>query len=198
MKTWFQVSSLLCAWACVPLYAGAQSQPPAPQQPGYSVSVRQLSIPAKAAHEFEQGMDRLEKKDAAGSLPHFQRAIAEYGSYFEAYDEMGVANLKLGRMSDAERAFRKSIDVSGGQYAHPFLALGSILDEQERFAEAESATAKGLALEPGSWLGHYYRALALYGLNRLVEAVKSAHEALRCKIDFPEAHLLLAKVHGRQ
>ena len=66
---------------CAPLYSTAQSQPA-----GYAVSVRELSIPPKALHAFEQGVELLAKKDPAGSLPHFQRAIAEYAGYYEAYD----------------------------------------------------------------------------------------------------------------
>jgi tetratricopeptide (TPR) repeat protein len=38
----------------------------------------------------------------------------------------------------------------------------------------------------------------LFGLNRLVEAEKSVHDALRQKSDFPEAYLLLADIHSRE
>jgi tetratricopeptide (TPR) repeat protein len=177
---------------CVPIYSSAQSQ-----HPGYAVSVRELSIPPKALHAFEQGIELLAKKDPAGSLAHFQRAVLEYSGYYEAYDRIGAADLKLWRIMEAEQAFRKSIDLSGGQYAHPLLALGAILDEQEKFAEAESVIHKGLDLAPESWAGHYYLALAFFGLNRFVEAEKSVHEALRRKTDFPEAYLLLADIHSR-
>jgi tetratricopeptide (TPR) repeat protein len=193
MKRKFLTSGLLCTCLCVPLLVTAQSQ-----QSGFEVSVRELRIPPKALHEFQLGVELLAKKDAAGSLPHFQHATSEYPGYYEAYDRIGAANLKLSRLREAERAFRKSIDVSGGQYAHPLLALGAILDEQEKFAEAESVIRKGLGLDPDSWRGEYYLGLALYGLNRLAEAEKSVHEALRWKTDFPEAHLLLAKIHSRQ
>jgi len=186
-------SWLLFACMCVPLHSSAQSQ-----QHGYAVSVRELSIPPKALRAFEQGIELLAKKDAAGSLARFQRAIQEYAGYFEAYDRMGAANLKLWRLPEAEQAFRKSIDVSGGQYAHPLLALGAILDDQEKFAEAEAVLHKGLVLDPESWTGHYYLALALFGLNRLEEAENSVHEALRRKSDFPEAYLLLADIHRRE
>jgi tetratricopeptide (TPR) repeat protein len=193
MRTWIRTSWLLFACMCVSPHASAQSQ-----QSSYAVSVRELRIPPKALCAFEQGMERLAKKDSAGSLPLFQRAIQEYSGYYEAYDKMGVANLKLWRISEAEEAFRKSIDLSGGLYAHPLLALGSILDDREKFAEAESVTRKGLDQEPESWAGHYYLALALYGLNRLADAEKSARDALGWKADFPEVHLLLAKIHSHE
>jgi tetratricopeptide (TPR) repeat protein len=177
----------------MPIHSSAQTQPSQ-----NVVSVRELSIPLKAQRAFEQGLECLAKKDAAGSLVHFQQAIAEYAGYYEAYDRIGAADLKLWRVADAEQSFRKAIDLSGGQFAHPLIALGAILNDQEKFAEAESVTRKGLNLQPDSWSGHYYLGLALFGLNRLLDAEKSAREALHWKSDFPEAELLLADIHGRE
>jgi tetratricopeptide (TPR) repeat protein len=161
------------------------------------VTLRELRIPPKASRAFEQGMNCLAKKDFAGSLPHFQQAIAEYAGYYEAYDRIGAADLKLWRTDDAEQAFRKAIDLSGGQLAHPLLALGAILNGQHKFAEAASITRKGLDLDPDSWTGHYYLGLALFNLHQLAEAEQNVQEALRAKANFPEARLLLADIHSR-
>jgi tetratricopeptide (TPR) repeat protein len=193
MRRVVRTSWLLIACICVPLHSSAQTQ-----QSSYAVSVRELLIPPKAFHAFEQGIEQLAKKDPAGSLPHFQRAISEYEGYYEAYDKLGTANLKLFHVQEAEQAFRKSIDVSGGQYAHPLFALGAILDDRKEFAEAAAVIRKGLNLDPDSWTGHYYLGLALFGLDRLEEAGQSAREALLRKADFPSAHLLLADIHCRE
>jgi tetratricopeptide (TPR) repeat protein len=178
---------------CLPLAAAAQSR-----SSSNTVTLRELSIPAKAVRAFEQGLDCLAKNNPAGSLPHFQRAVEEYAGYYEAYDRIGAANLKLRYIPEAEQAFRKAIEVSGGQYAHPLLALGAILDQREKFDEAESVTRKGLALDPQSWAGHYYLALAMFSTNRLAEAEQSVRDALHWKADFPQAHLLLAEIHSRE
>jgi tetratricopeptide (TPR) repeat protein len=162
------------------------------------VSVRELSIPRKALRAFQKGAELLAKQDAAGSLPHFQRAVAEFACFYEAYYKMGVADLKLWRVADAEQAYRRSIELSGGQYAQPLLGLGVLLDYQEKFAEAEGLTRKGLDLDPTSWAAHYSLGWALLGLNRLEEAEKSIREALRWKTDCAEAQLLLADVHNRE
>jgi tetratricopeptide (TPR) repeat protein len=140
----------------------------------------------------------MAKNDPAASLAHFQQAVEEYAGYYEAYDRIGAADLKLWHIPEAEQAFRKAIEVSGGQYAHSLLALGAILDQREKFDEAESVTRKGLDLDPESWTGHYYLALAMFGRNRLAEAEQSVHNALHWKADFPQAHLLLAEIHSRE
>jgi tetratricopeptide (TPR) repeat protein len=188
-----QIAFLLLAFICMPSHLSAQSQPSAGV-----VSLRELSIPSKALRAFEQGMECMAKQDAAGSLPHFQRAIAEFAGYYEAYDRMGAADLKLWRLADAEQAFREAIELSGGQYAHPLVALGAILNANKQFAEAEAVTRKGLRLAPDSWTGQYYLALALFGLNRLEDAENSVRVSLRLKPEFAEAHLLLADIHSRQ
>jgi tetratricopeptide (TPR) repeat protein len=162
------------------------------------VSVRELSIPSKAVRAFDQGVELLAKKDAVGSLSQFQRAISEFAGYYEAYYKMGVADLRLRRFADAEQAFRKSMDLSGNQYAPPLLALGAVLIYQEKFAEAEEVTQKGLDLDPASWSGHYFLGWALFGLNRLEEAENSVREALRWKSDSSEARLLLVDIHSRE
>jgi tetratricopeptide (TPR) repeat protein len=131
-------------------------------------------------------------------LPHFQRAISEFAGYYEAYDRMGAADLKLWRLPEAEQAFRKSIELSGGRFAHPLLALGAILDDAGKFAEAETLTRKGLDLDPDSWTGHYYLGIALSGLNQLENAEQALREAVRLNTNFPEALLLLADIHGRK
>lgn len=195
MKT--SVGIILLALACICTPSPTSAQAPSYGDPNV-VSVRELSIPPKAQHEFDEGMRCLQKRDPAGSLPHFQRAVLEYAGYYEALDRIGAAQLKLSHLPEAEEAFRKSIEVSGGQFAHPFFALGAILDEREQFAEAASVTGKGLGLDPNSWTGHYYLALAQMGLDRLADAEKSLQESLQHKADFAQAYLMLAEIHARK
>jgi tetratricopeptide (TPR) repeat protein len=193
MRTKLRISWLLVACLFLPLLSRAQS-PEAHQM----VSVRELSIPHKALHDFQKGLDLLAKKDAAGSLPHFQRAVAEFANFYEAYYKIGVANLMLWRLPDAEQAYRRSIELSGGQFAQPLLALGVVLGYEHKFVEAEGITRQGLDLDPTSWVGHYSLGWVLFGLNRLDEAKKCVSEALHWKADSPEPRLLLADIHNRE
>jgi tetratricopeptide (TPR) repeat protein len=188
-----RISWLLVALLSLPLLSSAQSS-----ESKYAVSVRDLSIPPKALHAYQQGAVLLLKKDAVGSLPYFQRAVAGYAGYYEAFYEIGVANLKLLRVPEAEEAFRRSIELSGGQYVRSQFALGAVLEYREQFAEAEGVVRKGLDLDAASWTGHYYLARALLGLNRMEEAEKSVREALSRKANSVEALRLLADIHGAE
>ena len=164
----------------------------------YAVSVRELRIPGKARNAFEKGLERLAKNDAVGSRTQFVRATLVFPDYYEAYYHMGVADLRLGREEDAAQAFQKAIDLSGGHYAWAQFALGLLLCRQGEYAEAETVIRKGLDVDGSPATGHLFLSVALFRLNRLEDAERSAREALLRKPGFAWAYLVLADVHGRR
>ena len=167
-------------------------------QNGSLVSARELGIPPKARKEYEKGQkSKLKEKDPTRSLAHFQRAVAEFPSYYEAYLQMGIAYQQLGQKAEAEKAIRESIELSGESFADADFALSELLDEQERYSDAEKAARQGLLMKPNSWAGQYVLGWALLGSNQLKEAEESAQKALLLNQDFAKAHLLLASIHIR-
>lgn len=162
---------------------------------GSSVSVRELSIPQRARNAYNKGIDRLAKRDPAGSLAHLQRAASEFPNFYEAYYAMGLAQLNLGRNAEAQQAYQQSIEMSGGHYAAPHFGLSALLCAQQRFAEAEPVIRKALELDPGFGPGHFTLAWALFGLNRLDQAEKNAHETVIREPNLAPAHLLLANIY---
>ena len=148
---------------------------------------------------MQKGVDRLYgKQDSKGSLKHFQRAVAEVPSYYEAYLQMGVAYMRLEQAAEAEQAVRKSIELSEGRYSEAHFALAQLLSNADRFAEAEPVARRGVELDGDAWQGHYELARALVGLNRLDAAEKSAQEARTRKPDFAVVYLILANIHIRK
>jgi tetratricopeptide (TPR) repeat protein len=164
----------------------------------YAVSVRELRIPVKARNAFEKGLERLAKNDAVGSRTQFLRATTAFPNYYEAYYHIGVADLRLGREEEAAQAFQKAIDLSGGRYARAQFALGLLLCRRVEYAEAETVIRRGLDVDGSSATGHFFLSVALFHLNRLEEAEKSAREALLRKPGFAWAYLVLADVHARR
>jgi tetratricopeptide (TPR) repeat protein len=172
---------------------------PTPIEPaGYKVSVRDLKVPGKARHEFEKGLQHLQKKDIAGGLDHFKEATHAYPDYYEAYYQIGVANMELRRGDEAEHALQRAIDLSGGGYAEAQFALGALLCDRQAFVDAERVLRRAINLDANSWKGHLFLGQALFGQNRLAEAEKSAREALLRRSDIASAHILLANIHIRR
>jgi tetratricopeptide (TPR) repeat protein len=163
-----------------------------------TVSLHQLQIPEKARTAFNKGAQRLAAKDFAGSITEFQKAIAAYDEFYEAYYKLGIASLELHINDAAEVAFRKSIDLSDSKFAPPLFGLGLTLGNEKQFADAESYIRAGLQLEPTSASGHFALAWVLYSAQRIVEAEESAREAVLYNPNLAMAHLLLAQIHRRQ
>lgn len=163
-------------------------------QSNYTVSIRELKIPAKARDEFRDGLERLGRNDLAGSLKYFAKATRAFPGYFEAYYNIGVADAALGRFDEAMRAFQTSIDLSGGRYARAQFGYGYLLCQEGKANEAEKIIRRGLEVEDVAPEGYVILSEALMLLNRPDEAEKSAQEALLRNPDFPGTYLALADV----
>jgi tetratricopeptide (TPR) repeat protein len=162
------------------------------------VSVRELKTSDKAAKTFAKGTQLLLKGQAAQSLAYFDSAIAEDPTYYRAYHNLGIAYLRLGRIQEAERAFQKAIDLTGGGYAPADFAMGLALSQDEDYRRAETVIQRGLEIDPGSATGKFSLAMAQFALNRLAEGERSAEQALWRNRDFPEAYFLMAAIHERE
>jgi len=187
-----------CAWIAVwTPRANAQLSSFTPTKKTPTVSVRELHRPSKARDEFERGLRRLEKRDPAGSLKHFNAAIQISGDYYEVYYHRGIAEMQLGKSDEALQSFQRAIDLSDGRYARAQFGYGLILCRQDKLEEAERIVRQGLETDATIADGHVVLGFVLLKLNRSDEAEKSAREALR--LNDPHAakgYLVLADVDG--
>jgi tetratricopeptide (TPR) repeat protein len=166
--------------------------------PDATVSVRQLRIPERAKFAFNKGAQKLAAKDYAGSIAEFEKAIAAYDDFYEAYYKIGIANLEMQASEAAEAAFRRSIALSESKYTPPLFGMGLALASQKQFADAETFVRAGLQIEPTSPSGLLALGWVLFSAQRVVEAEKSAREAILYNPNLAMAHLLLAQIHRRQ
>lgn len=178
--------------------SSSASSAPAASTSQYVVSVQELKMSGKAHKAFDKGTALLQRGDAAGSLLYFHQAIAEYPGHYRAYYNLGVAHYRLGHIADAEQAFQKSIDLTGGAYGPSQFAMGMVLCQERDFHQAETVIMRGLDVDPGSATGKYFLGWAQFALNRLVDAEKSVQQALLRRASFAEAYFLLARIHQRQ
>jgi tetratricopeptide (TPR) repeat protein len=159
--------------------------------------VRDLKIPGKARNAYNKGTQRFEQRDWSGSVVEFQRAIAAYKDFYEAYYKIGLADLELQLGKEAEAAFRKSIELSEGRFAPAMFGLGLTLGDAKQFDDALAFIRSGLTLEPTSARGNFTLAWVLYTSGRVVEAEQSAKQAVLYSPNFALAHLLLAQIDRR-
>lgn len=163
---------------------------------GNSISAHELSLPAKARDLMESGKKKLyQEKDSARAVADFQQAVSLAPGYYEAYYQLGMAYANSGNRDDAEKSFRKSIEVSGGKYGEPEIAIGTLQLERKETAEGEKSIRRGLQLNPNLWLGHYELGKALFIRNHLVEAEQSAEQARSLAPAVPVIYRLLSNIH---
>jgi len=175
-----------------------KNNPAAPASADPTVSVHKLSIPAKARKSFDKGDRLLAAHDPAAGIAEYQRALKSFPDYYEAYYKIGLAEIEREHGREAEAAFRKAIELSGGRFAPALSGLSLVLCVERRFDEAAAAARQNLELDETDSTGHYALGLAFFALAQIPEAQKEVLEALRYRPKFPEPYLLLAQVHVRQ
>jgi tetratricopeptide (TPR) repeat protein len=161
-----------------------------------TISTHELSMPAKARDLMESGKKKLyEDKNSPGGVADFQQAISLAPGYYEAHYQLAMAYLSLGNASEAEKSFRKSIEVSGDKYGEAEVRLGTILLDQGNAAGGEKAIRRGLQLNPNFWLGHYELGRALLDAKHIREAQDSAEQARLLAPGTAIVYRLLANIH---
>jgi tetratricopeptide (TPR) repeat protein len=164
-----------------------------------SVTAHELSMPQKARDLVESGRKKLyQGKDAQGGLADFVQAVGEAPGYYEAYYQIAMADLNLGKRDDAEKNFRKSVEVSGGAYGDAQIGLGTMMLDRGSFAEGEKTIRRGIELSPGSWLGHYELGRALLNEHKNSEALESGKLARSLAPNAPIIYRLLSNIHLRE
>lgn len=181
----------------VVLYLKKSNAAPNPSSSGGIVSVRDLMVPEKARRFYEKGMERLAKQDPTGGLEEFHKATTAYPDYYQAHLQIGLTNMQLSRLDEAEAALQKAIDVSSGREAAPQFALATLFCQRHDFAAAERVARRGMERDTSSWRGPLLLGQALFGENQLDDAERQAREALLRKPNAAEAYALLADIHLR-
>ena len=161
-----------------------------PEGPKGAVDARVAQIPTAARREFGLGEERMQAHDSPGSIEHFQKAIAIYANYAEAYQLLGVAHLELGKAVDAEPELQKAVELEP-KLATAYFALGICRNQLAKYPEAEVALAHGLELAPDSADGHYHIAEAYWNLGRFDDSEPHARKALTLNPDMAPAHVLI-------
>jgi tetratricopeptide (TPR) repeat protein len=164
-----------------------------------SVSAHELSMPAKARDLMSAGKRKLyTDKNAQGALEDFQSAIAAAPGYYEAYYQVGMAYLSLGKRDDAEINFRKSIELSSDKYCEADVGLGTLMLDRLDFAQGEKTVRHAVELNPDYWLGQYELGRALLDQDKIAEALKSADQAKSLAPSAAVVYRLLSNIHLRQ
>jgi len=121
---------------------------------GFFVLLLQTSVIAQGEEEspnaiaiFNNAQDLHEKGDLAGAIALYDKALKIVPEFPEAEYQRGVAEMSLGKADEAEKSFRRAIELRP-DWTLAMAGLGSLLVGQEKFAEADRLLQKVIELEP--------------------------------------------------
>lgn len=166
--------------------------------PGAAVSVTSLLAPKNARKEFEKGEKDARNKHLDSATKHLERAVAEYGAYAVAWNDLGQIYAAGQHPEEARRAFAKAI-TADPQYIPPCMGLAQLELQHGRYEDAIEAAGRALKLYPGSAIASFIQAVANLRLNRLDAAEKSARDAENGPHqNIPQVHVLRADIFLRK
>ncbi|MGE0157965.1 MAG: tetratricopeptide repeat protein [Gemmatimonadales bacterium] len=137
--------------------------------------------------------EAAERKVAEIKLGGYGLALAGGGDDARLRYNMGIAEASLGRLAEAEEAFRAALRLDP-RMPEAWVNLGIVLHRQDRVAEAAAAYERALGLDPSSASAHHNLSIALDELSRGAEAERHVRQAIASDSTFAPAHKRLARL----
>jgi len=171
--------------------------PPHPESE--AISAHELAMPEAARDLVDSGKKKLyTDKNAQAALHDFQSATEKAPTFYEAYYQTGMAYLSLQNPGEAEKQFRKSVEISQKKCADADIALGTLLLHRNELSEGEALLRLGLASNPHSWPGQFELGELELSRGHLEPALAAAGLAESLAPNQPVVYRLLAVIHLRE
>lgn len=154
------------------------------------------NVPKKALGHYNDAIELSKKKDHLGAIEQLKLAVAEYPSFTQALNEMGVQYLKLSRLQEADDAFREALELDPESF--PALTNRGIANVMmKRYGEAVPVLRKAVKKNDQAPVVHYFLGQALANLGLFDEAEKELLTAIKLgKEEMKEAHRILAIIYS--
>jgi Flp pilus assembly protein TadD len=161
------------------------------------VDARIAAIPAEAKTEFDLGQGAINGDDFSGAIPHLQKAIEIYPKYAEAYQLLGVAQLKADQGPQAEATLLKAIQIEDRMPQSHYL-LGVLYAKTNRLEMAEKPLNRFAELDPQNPDAQFELAKVTFALKKFPEAETHARNAIKLKEGNPGVYVVLGYALLRQ
>ena len=126
-------------------------------------------------------------------LAFAERWLAESPADPKALFYLGVAQVSLGRLPEAETSYRRSLAIDGTDYKTWNNLAALLLNALNQPAEAAQCLAQALKLDPSNPLG-WANLASIHGrLERHAQALECAERAIALDPQMVEAHLHRAR-----
>jgi tetratricopeptide (TPR) repeat protein len=146
---------------------------------GSSVSVTSMRAPKEARKAYERGLQSLLKNKPGDAVKDFEKAVALYPKYAEAWMNLGKVLVQQKSLAAGRAALLSAIDADP-KLIPPYVELGLMAAADANWQQSAEFLDKALKLDPVDFPQAWYaNAVAYYNLKNYAAAEKSAREAVR-------------------
>jgi tetratricopeptide (TPR) repeat protein len=165
-----------------------------------TASVTTLKIPPQARREYESACAASGDNNFAEAEQHARNAIGKFQGYPAAWVKLGMIFEEQNKPQEARDACSHAATIDAN-YLPAYLCRAEVSARNQEWKEvlASADAAIGTKSE-GNAYPYYYRARAYLHLNNLVEAQKSALQALDLDANHyePSFYFVLAQIYERE
>ncbi|HEV7643567.1 MAG TPA: tetratricopeptide repeat protein [Pyrinomonadaceae bacterium] len=153
-------------------------------------------IPKEAMKRYENGLKLIQTGKNEEALAELRQAVALYPNFSFAYTEIGKLCQALGRMTEAESAFRSSLGIDSREYEAK-IRLGYILLSKNEFPDAQKELEEAKSLNQSAAAPPYYLGLLYFRQRKFTDAKTEFEltEKLKGLKDYPLAHYYLGGIY---
>ncbi len=159
-------------------------------------NARMATVPKDAMKRYESGMKLIQAGKNEEALTEFKQAVALYPNFSFAYTEIGKLCQALGKLTEAESAFRSALGIDSREY-EARVRLGYILLSKNEFPDALKELEEAKSLNQSAAAPPYYLGL-LHFRQRNFTGAKTEFELtekLKGLKDYPLAHYYLGGIY---
>jgi tetratricopeptide (TPR) repeat protein len=146
---------------------------------GSSISVTSMMASKDAKKAYERGLQATLKNKPADAAKEFEKAVAAYSGYAEAWLNLGKVRLQMKSIDPGRAALLRAIEADP-KLVPPYLELGLLFAGEANWERSGEFLDKAVKLDPVDFPQAWYAdAVAHYNLKNYDAAEKSAREAVK-------------------
>jgi tetratricopeptide (TPR) repeat protein len=146
---------------------------------GTSVSATSAMAPKDAKRAYEHGLQSILKNKPDDAAKDFEKAVAAYPKYADAWVNLGKVRLQQQSVEPARTAMENAIDADPKLVA-PYVELGLLAARDANWPDSAKYLDRAVELDPVDFPQAWYTdAVANYNLKQYDAAEKSARNAAK-------------------
>jgi tetratricopeptide (TPR) repeat protein len=146
---------------------------------GASISATSFLAPKDARKAYEKGLQSLLKNKPEDAMKDFEKAVAVYPKYADAWMSLGKVLVQQKSYQPAKDALTKALDADS-KLVGPYVELGLLSAQQQQWEDSAKYLDRAVKLDPIDFPQAWYAdAVADYNLKRYDAAEVSARQAIK-------------------